>query len=153
MVKAIPTPAPAPTPPVPVPDAVGYGWLIAIISAVVAIAALMFIITRERLQRAAAAKRPSKHVRDPILVSNLKIAPKRVKLGRKTTVTAKVTNVSPTISSFSVVLKIRGIVEAIKEITLDPGQNQEITFTIVKDKPGSYDIDLENSKGIFTINE
>jgi hypothetical protein len=53
-VRAIPTApapiAPAPISPVPAAEAGGYGWLIAILSGVAAIVALMFITARKRVQ-------------------------------------------------------------------------------------------------------
>lgn len=43
------------------------------------------------------------------------------------------------------------MVEAVKEITLSPGQSQKVAFTILKDKPGVYDADVEGLKGSFTV--
>jgi len=185
-VRATPT-APTPTAPVPAAEAGGYGWLIAIISAVAAIvaltlitarirlqpglaveagvyrwliptgsavaaiAALAFTTARKRLQRAAVAKKPLKPVPGPISVRNLKITPNRVKPGSRVTIIAEVTNASPVKISYSLVLKIKGVVEAIKEITLDSGQSQKVAFTILKGKPGTYDVDLEGLEGSFTV--
>jgi len=217
-----------PTAPVPAAEAGGYGWLIAIISAVAAIVALMlitarrrvqpglavveggyrwiyrwvvptgsavaaiaslaFTTARKRLQRAAVVKKPlkpipsifrfsdvaevassafttarkrslraavvgkpSKPVPGPIRVRNLKITPNRVKPDSRVTIIAEVTSARPVKISYSLVLKIKGVVEAIKEITIDPGQSQQVTFTTLNDKPGTYDVDLEGLKGNFTV--
>jgi len=122
-------------------------------SDVAEVASSAFTAARGRSQRAIVIKKPSKPVPGPIQVSNLKIAPNRVKLGGKVTIIAEATNVTPIISSYSLVLKIKGIVEDVKEITLDPGQSQKVAFTILKDEPGSYDLALENLKGSFTVED
>ena len=114
-------------------------------------ATLAFTTTRKRSLHATVAEKPSHPVPGPIRIRNLKITPDRVKPGSKVTIIAKVTNASPVTASYSVVLKIKGVVEAIKEIPLDPGQSRKVTFKILKDKPGTYDLDLEGSKGSFTV--
>jgi hypothetical protein len=53
--------------------------------------------------------------------------------------------------TYSLVLKVRDIVEAVKEITLGPGQSQKVAFIVLRDKPGVYDVDLEGLKGSFTV--
>jgi hypothetical protein len=120
-------------------------------SDVAEVAASAFTTARERLERAAVAEKPLEPVPGPIRVRNLKIAPNRVKPGSRVTIIAEVTNVSPVASSYSVVLKIKGVVEAIKEVTLDPGQSRKVTFAMLKDKPGTYDLDLEGLEGSFTV--
>jgi hypothetical protein len=115
------------------------------------VAASAFTTARKRSLRAAVAEKPSKSVPSPIRVRNLKITPNRVKPGSRVTIISEVTNASPVKISYSVVLKIKGVVEAIKEITLDPGQSQKVAFTILKGKPGIYDVDVEGLKGSFTV--
>jgi hypothetical protein len=159
-----------------VPGAVNYGWLIAVIPAVAALAVLAFIMARKRLQRAPGMERawfekpakpfttagrrlrraplvekPAEPVPSALRVGNLKITPNRVKPNGIITVFAEVTNTGPVTSSYSLVLKIKGIAEAVKEITLNPGQSQKVAFMILKDKPGVYDVDLEDLKGSFTV--
>jgi len=194
-VRAIPAP-PIPAPPIPAPpapavEAGGYGWLIAIISAVAALAALAFIArrkrlqpapavepgiyrwllprisamtaiavsaftaVRERLQRAAVAvvKKPAKPVPGTFRISTLKITPRRVKADGSVTIISEATNTGLVTGSYSLVLKIKGMVEAVKEITLAPGQSQKVAFTILKDEPGVYDVDVEGLKGSFTVEE
>ena len=48
-------------------------------------------------------------------------------------------------------LKITGLVEAVKEVALGPGQSEKVAFAILRDKPGIYYIGLENLKGSFTV--
>jgi hypothetical protein len=84
-------------------------------------------------------------------VRDLKIIPNRVKPGGIVNIFAEVTNNDPTTTTFSLVLKVRDIVEAVKEITLGPGQSQKVAFIVLRDKPGVYDVDLEGLAGSFTV--
>jgi hypothetical protein len=84
-------------------------------------------------------------------VNDLKIIPRQVKPGEIVNVFAEVTNNDPTTTTFSLVLKVKGIVEAVKEITLEPGQSQKVAFVTLRNKPGVYDIELEGLKGSFTV--
>jgi hypothetical protein len=84
-------------------------------------------------------------------VSDLKIIPNRVKPRKIVNVFAEATNTGPEMRTYSLVLKVRDIVEAVKEITLGPGQSQKVAFIVLRDKPGVYDVDLEGLKGSFTV--
>jgi hypothetical protein len=123
------------------------------LSNVAAVAASAFTTARERLSRAAVVRKPPKPVPGAFRVTNLRINPARVKLNKSVTIVVEAANIGPVTSSYSLVLKIRGIVEAVKEISLGPGQSQKVAFTIVRNKPGIYDVDLEGSKGSFIVEE
>ena len=96
-------------------------------------------------------KEPREPAPAPSRVGNLEIVPIRVKPHEIVNVFAEVTNNGHTTSSFSPVLKVRGIVEAVKEVTLASGQRQKVGFIVLRDKPGVYDVDLEGLKGSFTV--
>jgi hypothetical protein len=118
------------------------------------VAAAAFTAARERLQRVAVVREaPSKPSVGAFRVSDLKIMPRRVGPDGRVTIIAEAANVGLVMASYSLVLKIKGIVEAVKEITLDPGQSQKVAFVIVRNKPGVYDVDLEGLKGSFTVEE
>jgi len=84
-------------------------------------------------------------------LSNLVIAPERVKQGESITISAVVTNTGEVTGSYSVVLKIKGTVEAIEEVNIGPGGSQRLAFDITKDTPGFYNIDLEGLTGRFVV--
>jgi len=119
--------------------------------AVATIAASPFTIVRKRLQRAPVVEEPAEVAPSLFRVGNLKITPNRARPGEIVNVFAEVTNTGPVTSSYSLVLRIKGIAEAIKEITLSPGQSQKVAFMILKDKPGTYGVDLEGLGGSFTV--
>jgi hypothetical protein len=85
------------------------------------------------------------------LVKDLKVAPNRVSPGRIVVILAEVANTGPARNSCSLVLRIQGMAEAITDVDLGSGQSQRVTFRIIKDKPGVYEVDLEGLKGSFTV--
>ena len=171
-VEAIPVPEPVtPKPAVPEPaapapvvlepvkpepavptEAVNYGWLIAILTAATLLALVFVTFTvRKRWQRVSVYKGPAALAPDAIRVSNLKIRPLRIKPGESVTVIAEVINTESVTIKYSLVLKVKSAVEAIKEVSLSPGQSQKAVFVILRDTPGIYDIELEGLKGTFTV--
>jgi hypothetical protein len=84
-------------------------------------------------------------------VSNLIIAPERVKQGEKVTISATVTNHGEVAGNYSMVLKLKGAVESTEEISLGPGESQKVTFGINKNTPGFYNVELEGLTGRFVI--
>jgi len=84
-------------------------------------------------------------------VSNLTIAPERVKQGDPIAISAVVTNTGETAGSYSVVLRIKGVAEGIEEVNLGPARSQRVTFNIIKDTAGFYPVTLENMTGKFVV--
>ena len=112
-----------------------------------------FTTVRKRLHHPPAVEEPAIVAPSALRVDNLKITPNPVKPNGIITVFAEATNTGSVTSSYSLVLKIKGIAEAVKEITLSPEQSQKVAFMIIKTKPGVYDVDLEDLKGSFTVEE
>ena len=46
---------------------------------------------------------------------------------------------------------IKGIAENIEEITLGPGRNQRVSFSVVKDAAGFYPVSIEHLSGRFVV--
>jgi hypothetical protein len=84
-------------------------------------------------------------------VSNMAVTPDRVKQGESITVSATVTNAGEIAGSHSLVLKIKGAVEAVEEVHLGPGASQRVAFNVVKNTPGFYQVDLEGLAGRFVV--
>jgi len=85
--------------------------------------------------------------------STLSISPSEVNAGEAVTVSVLVTNTGNAGGSYEVALKINDVIEATKEITLDAGASQEVTFTTVKNVTGSYLVEVKGLKGSFTVAE
>lgn len=84
-------------------------------------------------------------------VTNLEIAPDRVKQGEYITISAVVTNTGEITGSYSLVLKLKEVAESIQEVTLGPGVSQRVEFNVIKDAPGFYNVELEGLTGRFVV--
>jgi len=85
--------------------------------------------------------------------SNLIISPSEVNVGEAITISVLISNAGDAAGSYTVTLKINGVVEATKEVTLSAGISQEVTFTAVKDVAGTYAVDIDGLSGSFTVKE
>jgi hypothetical protein len=91
------------------------------------------------------------YARRPIFaVSNLTITPNQVKFGNPITISAIVSNNGSEAGTYSVVLRINGMVENIIDLMLSPGATQATTFTVNKDG-GEYYAEVDGLSGIFII--
>jgi hypothetical protein len=89
--------------------------------------------------------------RRPIFsVSNLTITPNQVKYGNPVTISAIVSNSGSEAGTYSVVLRINGMVENIIDLMLSPGASQATTFTLNKDG-GEYYAEVDGLSGVFVI--
>ena len=85
--------------------------------------------------------------------TRLFISPGEVNIGETVTISVLVTNTGNTAGSFEVTLKIDGVVETTKEVTLNAGASEEVTFATAKDVPDSYSVDVQGLSGSFTVRE
>jgi len=91
------------------------------------------------------------YARRPIFsVSNLTITPNQVKYGNPVTISAIVSNNGSESGTYSVVLRINGMVENIIDLMLSPGASQATTFTVNKDA-GEYYAEVDGLSGVFVI--
>jgi len=60
-------------------------------------------------------------------------------------------NTGGTEGSYSVVLKINGVKEAEKSITVAPGSTESVSFSVTKEQAGSYDVTVDGLSGSFTV--
>ncbi len=86
-------------------------------------------------------------------VTNFMISPRQVKDGDAVSISAVVTNKSTATFPYSMVLRIGGVVEEISEFTLNPGMSQTGLFTVIKDEPGDYYVEIDGQRGVFTVNK
>ena len=83
--------------------------------------------------------------------SRLSISPGEVNIGETVTISVLITNTGSAAGSYKVAFKINGVVEATKDITLNVGASEEVTFTTAKDVAGSYSVDVDGLSGSFTV--
>jgi hypothetical protein len=92
------------------------------------------------------------YARRPIFsMSNLTITPNQVKAGDPVTISAIASNNGSEAGTYSVVLRINGMVENIIDLMLSPGASQATTFTIIKDTGGEYYTEVDGLSAVFIV--
>ncbi|MFH0768511.1 MAG: tetratricopeptide repeat protein [Chloroflexota bacterium] len=86
-------------------------------------------------------------------VSSLGIFPAEAIAGETVSISALVSNTGGTAGSYQLVLKINGIVQATRDIAVNAGVSQEVSFTVASDVADRYYLDLNGTGGYFTLNE
>ena len=86
-------------------------------------------------------------------LSDLSISPSEVKAGESVTISATVTNSGGSSGSYTAILKINGGQVETKSITLNAGESQVVSFTVVKESTGTYTVELGGLAGTFTITD
>ncbi len=84
-------------------------------------------------------------------VSNLSIQPPEVQPKEVVIVALSVANTGGTEGSYSVVLKINGVEEAHKTLTIAAGKSQSVSFEVAEEEAGSYNITVDGLSGSFTV--
>ncbi|MDO9332956.1 MAG: hypothetical protein Q7T57_00315, partial [Dehalococcoidales bacterium] len=84
-------------------------------------------------------------------VSSLSVNPTSVKTGESVTITAKATNTGGRAGTLAVILKINGVEEVQKSVTLGAGSSETVRFTVIKDIPATYNIDVNGLTGSFIV--
>jgi len=84
-------------------------------------------------------------------VADLSVTPKEANLGESVTISILATNISDLTISHKVTLKIDNVAVVAKDITLDGGDSQTVTFTTAKDAAGAYTVTVDGLSGTFVV--
>jgi hypothetical protein len=84
-------------------------------------------------------------------VTNLSIQPTEVQPKEVVTITVLVSNIGGTEGGYTVVLNINDIRETEKSVTLGAGKSQEVSFSVTREKPGSYTVSVDGLSGQFAV--
>jgi hypothetical protein len=84
-------------------------------------------------------------------IGSLDILPTSAVAGETVTISTVVTNVGGSDGFYTAVLQINGIKEGEQSFTLTAGASRTVSFDIVKENVGTYDVDLNGLSGSFTI--
>jgi len=84
-------------------------------------------------------------------VTDLVISPSQVNKGEPADISVTVKNTGDAKGSHSLELKINGEVEATEEVTLNAGASKTVTFTVTRDTPGEYSIEIAELEGLLTV--
>jgi len=85
--------------------------------------------------------------------SNLLVMPTEVDVGELVNIVISVANTGGQSGSYEVVLKINGLAEASREVTIAAGDSELVSFNIVKDTAGTYSLEVAGFTGSFIVKE
>lgn len=88
---------------------------------------------------------------DPTIISDLMILPDRVLPGSSVGIIATISNPGPEMVHHRVEFKINNRIESVNDITLNPGQSEEITFTTIAGPPGEYYLSVDSVTGMLRV--
>jgi Sec-independent protein translocase protein TatA len=84
-------------------------------------------------------------------IDGLKISPERIKQGDPVAISFNITNNGERQGVYNASVNIKGISEAMEDITLEGGETKHVTFNIVKDTAGFYPVSVEHLSGRFVV--
>jgi len=84
-------------------------------------------------------------------LSGLEVSPAEVETGDPITISAVVENTGEKEGTCEVTLKVNDKVEVTKNVALEPGASEEVTFTTSRDVAGSYSVDVNGLTGSFAV--
>ncbi len=86
-----------------------------------------------------------------ISISDLVINPVEASTGQAITISMTVKESANVSGIYEGTLKINGVVAEKKKKTIGPLAVTDLAFTITKNEPGTYEVDLDGLKGTFTV--
>ena len=84
-------------------------------------------------------------------VTSLDLSSEQVEPGQEILVTVNVNNSGGGEGSYTLNLTINGAVEQTKTVTLAPSASDTVTFTVIKEEPGSYTISVDGLTKEFIV--
>ena len=87
------------------------------------------------------------------VATDLSISPTEVEAGKAVAIAVKVTNTGELSGSYTVDLKVAGVKVDTKTVTLAAGESATVTFELVKEEAGTFDIEVAGLKGTFSVKE
>ncbi|MFC2038665.1 hypothetical protein ACFLUG_02730 [Chloroflexota bacterium] len=84
-------------------------------------------------------------------VSDLVISPQQVKIRDRVTITVLVTNSGEETGTFEAILKINGEYTESKEVTLVGETSKTVSFSVSREIPGNYSVEIGGTTGSYTI--
>ena len=86
-------------------------------------------------------------------VANLAINPAKAKTGENITISADITNLSNTAGTYAITLWIDGTVEAGKNVSLEANATTPMSFIVIRDVEGGYQVRFDRLFGSFNVTE
>ena len=84
-------------------------------------------------------------------VGSLTITPSGVMVGDSATVTTTVKNTGDVTGTYTAILAIEGEEADRKDVSVEPGDSEEVSFEVTKTSAGSYELTIGDSSAIMTV--
>jgi hypothetical protein len=84
-------------------------------------------------------------------VSNLTINPTQTKPTQQVVISVNVANTGSTAGNYSVELKVNGITQSTKEVSVAAGTTSIVNFTVAEDAVGRYQVEIAGLTGEFVV--
>ena len=84
-------------------------------------------------------------------VSTLTVQPAEAKPKEPVTISISVANTGGTEGSYTVVLEINGLREAVQSVMVTAGRSEIVTFSVTRDEVGTYSVVVEDLNASFTV--
>jgi hypothetical protein len=110
-------------------------------------AGLLLLLTTIIVQVACASSAPSAQFE----ITSLDIKPTEITVGETASISARVTNTGRAGGTYYATFYVDGEKISTKDIDLEPGSTQTVTFSFLKDKAGSYEIRIGKSRAALTV--
>jgi hypothetical protein len=85
------------------------------------------------------------------VVSSLAVTPASVKSGEQVNITAAVSNIGGTAGNYNVVLKVNGVVQNEKAVTVDSGATATVEFALTENTADTYNLDMNGQSAAFIV--
>jgi hypothetical protein len=85
------------------------------------------------------------------VVSSLAVTPTSVKSGEQVNITAVVSNIGGTAGNYNVVLKVNGVVQNEKAVTVDTGATATVEFVLTENTADTYNLDVNGQSAAFIV--
>lgn len=86
-------------------------------------------------------------------VISLDITPPEVEAGETVSITVVVENIGGSEGTYAVMLTVDGATVETKEVAITPGSSKVVTFSLVEDAPGTYEIGIGELSSSLTVKE
>jgi hypothetical protein len=84
-------------------------------------------------------------------LSSLSVQPTEVQPKEAVTITVSVANTGGTEGAYTVVLKINGVKEAEKSVTIAAGRSKMVSFSVTREEAGSYSVTVDGLSASFIV--
>jgi len=84
-------------------------------------------------------------------VQYVSVNPQQTIAGQPVTITTNVVNTGDEAGNLNIALKINGLVEQSRMVSVGPQGTQPVKFTITRAQPGTYTVDILGEQGSFTV--